>query len=362
MNTSSHIIYVDSPDELRQALEASVRHDNVVVRFTVPEISFANETNHRLNLPSNSQGITLEGPVTLRAVQLWFVGVQEPVVVRNVRVRVGAGHLGKGDAMDATYVEKCTDVTFEQCSFSHASDELVSINYCEHVRFERCLFSNPLHIPTVRNEGREFIHPEGAKGSHGYGLRSSAVQNLVLRQCIFANCHRRAPQCNNKNVREHTTYKMLVEDTIIYNYGQHGFTYNNKPDEEVETARYMVEFRNNWFIPGPRTHDSAIEIDCEEPETMQFRVWGLSSCAIARKTQMELKFRNRRFFIDSGAGLTLPYSALEQRVGCLPHDKNDDSVLAEISAAIVAPPPYDKLDATSYPQRWPESGWIHYAE
>lgn len=355
----SHIVYASTPQELQHAIDRSVEEENIVVRCTTPTMTFSG--NHRLNIPRASQGLTVEGPVTLHAVQLWMNRVKVPVLFRNVRFRVGARHLGKGDAMDAAYLEKCSDVTFENCSFSHASDELVSINYCAHVRFIRCIFSNPLHIPTVGGLGDEFIHPEGAKGSHGYGLRSSAVLDLSLEKCVFANCHRRSPQCNNKKVRANTTYKMHVNDTIIYNYGQHGFTYNNKPDEEEVGARYMVHFHNNWFIPGPRTRDTAIEIDCEEPSQMQFRIYGLSSCAVSRKRKMDLKFKSQRFQIDSGEGLSESYSHFSQRAGALPHDDNDASVLQEIAESIHTPSQYDNLDEDSYHLRWPESGWVNFA-
>lgn len=355
-------IKVKTEEELKAAFDLANDTEDVEVHFVVDTLVFQGK---KLKLEKGAKGISLHGPVVLQGVQLWLERQSENIFVHNVAIHVGAEHLSEGDAMDALYLEKCDNAKFVNCTFSGSSDEVVSLNYNDNVIFERCFIGDPLHSPTVENNGKDFVHKEGEKGSHGYGVRSSANRNLLFTECVFANCIRRSPQCNNQRVRDNTTYLMRVTNCIIYNYGKHAFTYNNKEKDEEKGAKMYVEFYNNLFIPGPRTRkspndDAAIEFDCERPEKMKFRVFGIKTNAIRNYDKLCLRWGDKYFWIDAGSGPTIHAQGIIQNVGCSKNLLQVINTLTSVLNALNGPHIYDNLDEDNFRKLWPASGWKNY--
>lgn len=359
---------VNSVESLREAFKKAKDKEDVIVTFSVPLIDFSDSDGGRhLKLTKGDHGIKLIGPVTLRGVQFWFERIEDPIVLENIRVRVGAKNLEKDNPMDALFAEKCDEIYLRHCTFSDSSDEIISLNYCDHVEITQCIIADPLHIPTVDNKGEEFIHSEGKQGSHGYGLRSSAIKNLVINETIFGNLKKRSPQCNNKNVREDTIYRFNGTNNVIYNYGDHGFVYNNKEKEEEEGAKYIVDFHHNLFVPGPRTlktrgdSTKAKEFDCEQPDSgMKFQLKNIGTNQIHGYLKLYCHYNGEDFHVDSGSGPTLDRLSILDNAGCHPHDQQDQDLVASVKTALVVSHEYDNLEQETVHLAWPASGWKNY--
>jgi len=359
---------VGSVEALRSALAKSHTEDDVVVTFTVADLSA--DGDHDLRLEKDCKGVTVRGPVTLRGMRFYCTNVAGAIKLRDVRIRVGASHLEEGGATDAFFAEKCSDVTLERCTFSDASDEIVSLNYCDNVVIDRCIVGDPLHIPTVGDKGEQYVHKEGKMGSHGYGLRSSAITNLVITRTLFANCNCRSPQCNNQGVQKKTSYACRVENCVIYNYGDHGFTYNNKSGYEKARAEYKVEFRNNLFVPGPRTNKEkgsdyeAKEFECEQPTRMKLDMQGVDTNKIhtgAANAEMLVLYEGKTSYVRSGQGPTESVDGILDNAGCSDHDAQDATLISAVKRALSSKHQYDNLDPGHVHLLWPGSGWRNFS-
>lgn len=355
---------ISSADGLIEALKKTNKEKDVVISFLVNEIVFNKKGLTRLVLERDSYGVHIKGPVTLRGAQFRFELVKYPIILESVRVRVGAQLLGEGDADDALYALKCSKILINHCSFSDSSDEIVSLDRCGEVTILNSILSDPLHRPTVNNEGKKFIHPEGAEASsHGYGLRCNGTRNLKVVNSIIANCYRRSPQCSNEGIKPRKEYLYSVDNCIIFNYGKEGFVYNNKFIDEESTSKYKVQFKHNLFIPGPRTDKSksseyeALEFNCENPRDMKFSLDGIESNRVAFYTDMLVLYGGKKYYAPNGQGLTQDPMDLLSLVGCLPKDAQDSDLSTNILSVLKSGHKYDGLDPDKFHKEWYLSWW-----
>lgn len=347
-------VTVSTNDELLQALKAS-KKGSVVIRFAVPELDFHNEAD--LELDDKCKGVMIVGPVTLRGTRFILDGVREVVSMVAVRCRGTIENLKAGDDEDMLYARKCSHIILEGCSFSGSIDEVLSFDYCDTVSIDRCIVGPPFHRPTVNNDGVTPIHPEGIDASHGYGIRSSSCGLINITNTIFTDCSRRSPQCNSKYVKKGQMYSMTVNNCVIYNYGQHGFTYNN--NGEAKGASVTCDISYNTYLPGPRTCKiqgskyEALELDCEDTDKMEFSVSGIKTNRVAWYDYMLVRYGGKTRYVGNGIGSTLSLSSC----GATPHDSIDTTVISTINNALQTPHVYDNLDPDNYRTGWANSGW-----
>jgi len=303
------------------------------------------------------KGLVIKGPGTIRGAQLRFEKVRHRIILKNMRIRVGAKNLGKGDALDALYADRCKYVSFVNCTFSDASDEILSFDRCSKVRIHRCIVGDPLHIPTVNDEDREFVHKDGKKGSHGFGIRCGSTRSLKITETLIANCSKRNPQLNNKNMKK-KKYKTVLRDCLIFNYGEHCLKYNSKLDQEVKKGKFVVNIKNNTFLPGPRTK-KAIEVEIEDVKKIGFKLRNLDTNKIQFYPKFNVLYDGKKFKVKNGEGLRIPINKFLDIGGCQPADKQDINLKTQIRTTLQQDEhQHDGFD--NKPELWPLSGWKHF--
>lgn len=355
----------DLPGTIRWAIAQSYKNP-VTIKFSpdIDSIDFSDiyvEDKDSLELRTlyiteKCKGLDIIGPITLKGVSLHLSGIKSSVNVENLRMRVGDRNYGESVNVDCLYAENCDDINFKKCSFAYSIDESVSIERCENVEFDRCIFGPPLHVPKTADG--KFIHKEGEKGSHGYGIRSCS--NLRITRSLLADFSKRNPQVNNGNAKDEI-FDILVKNCVIYNYGE-GFVFNYK--DTGKTARINVDFQHNVFIPGARTSPDSLEFNIESGD-VQFVLDRYKTNRIAHREQFRLLVENSEgkeiVKIDNGRGNTVDMIGMmkKEQVGCMPADNVDLQVLQRAVYAFYYPEKYDNLDPENFYKNWPESGWIN---
>lgn len=355
-----YVYNIKTTNDLIKAFEKSTK-SSVTARIE-NDISFGN-TQPTLKLDENCKGISLisTGTATLRNVSFCFKKVSKPIIFQNLQIRVGANGLSKNDTRDAIYAEKCKHLEFLNCSFSDSSDEILSFNEVEYVKLYRCIIGNPLHAPTVNNKGKEFIHPDCKKdGSHGYGMRIGATKNVNITECLFANNNCRSPQLSIENTTK-SEYNNTIENNVMFNYGEHAFTFHVEESQEIKGCVYNFNFKNNTLIPGPRTKkvkDSGsqkvtIDFESQKPKLIKINYSGLETNNILFYEKFYVEEGGKSYYIDNGQGIQTSLSTFLTNVGTPKKDDQD----AQLIKIIVESKKhvYDKYDDKI--EKWVESYW-----
>lgn len=352
---------------IRWALQQSTKEPVIILFSHDLTIDFSNiyyesgdnsaRRDRTLRLNEDCQGLEMIGPVTFIGITFDLERIDSPVRFENIRIRTVNRNYGKGVNIDCLYAEKCKELEFKKCSFSHSNDESVSLNKCEKVDFDRCVFGPPLHIPLTKSG--EFVHKEGDKGSHGYLFRAGSCKEISMTRCVLTDAKKRVPQINNEGIKEDQHCNFFMRNCVVYNYGA-GFTYNGKPDEGEENSTMTAMIQNNLFIPGPRTdRDSVREIDLESSGETKFHLKDVETNKVLYKN-IRIRVDDNIQEIESGAGPTFDITELlSGRVGAMPNDLQDTNTCQQILQAINVEKPYDNLDSKNYYKNWNRSGWIN---
>jgi hypothetical protein len=352
--------YIKTPNDLIKAFEKSTKSS--VLGYIENDITFG-DAQPILKLDENCKGITLESTVsaTLRNVSFCFKKVSKPIIFQNLQIRVGANGLQKNDTRDAIYSQKCKHLEFLNCSFSDSSDEVLSFDEVEYVKLYRCIIGNPLHAPTVNNKGKQFIHPDSKKdGSHGYGIRLGATKNVNITECLFANNNCRSPQLSIENTTK-SEYNNTIENNVMFNYGEHAFTFHVEPSQEIKGCVYNITLKNNTLIPGPRTKkvkDSGkqkvtIDFESQKPKLIKINYSGLETNNILFYEKFYVEESGKSYFIDNGEGIKTSLITFLTNVGCLKKDTQDTQLIKIILSQSTHV--YDKYDDKI--EKWDESYW-----
>lgn len=345
---------VTTTQELVEALENSYKEYTTIK--IVNDISF-NEGKKTIEIKEECQGIYLFGPATIRGVKFSFDEVESGIIFENIRIRVGGQGLKEDEAQDAFYANKCDCIKLINCSFTDTSDEVLSFDKCRKVKIHQCIIGDPLHIPTVNNEGEEYIHKEGKKGSHGFGIRCGSIEKLTISECLFIHCNNRNPQINNENM-EKKEYKAFIKDNIIYNYGNHCLAYNSQPKHE-DKGKFTVNYKHNTFVPGPRTEKKAHELHIQEPDKMKFKVKFIETNKRLYYKNFDVYYKGKTKKVDNGYGNRIPIQQFLENVGCSEFDRQDSKLKNDLVLALEkSEHVYDGYD--DKPELWPVSGWKHW--
>ena len=302
--------------------------------------------------------ITITGPVTILGGRLEFLKLIGNVVLESVTIRIGTKNLkeGVGKKMDCIYGTKCNSIILRNCSFSWNCDECLSFDDCQQVIIDKCLIAEPLHVPTVKDKGEQFIHPEGSfkdhGGTHGYGIRCSGCQDFQIINCIIADCAVRSPQISSENMRG-GVYNYLINNSIIYNYG-HAILSNNNYKNSRGTMTLTVT--DVLFVPGTRTakgnNDEVPEFDLETINNVDF-TFVQKNNKLLHYEKMLLQKDGKEQYLNNEPG---PNSEdILNHCGNLLRDIYDTEIISRIRKSIETKAIYDNLH--DEPRKWVE--WIH---
>jgi hypothetical protein len=352
---------VSDKEELRRALIAS--YESPVTIYVTKDIDFSDQKGKQnITIEEECKGVYIVGPATIRGVKFRFEKVAARIIFENIRLRVGANNLGEDEAQDAFYGDKCDYIKFTNCTFSDASDEVLSFDKCKKVKIHRCIIGDPLHIPTVNDEGEEYVHKEGKKGSHGLGMRCGSTKRLKITESLFANCMGRNPQLNNENMVK-TKYNVDIIDCVMFNYGRRGFSYNHQEKHAVKGGKFVVDLKNNLFIPGPRTKksgdDKAYEVVTETPDKSDFKIRKFETNRLMFYDKFDVIYDDKEFTVPNGKGLTIPIIYFLDQCGCRIPDNQDSNLKQFVYETYNKDKHvYDGYDDN--PELWTLSGWRHY--
>ena len=218
-----------SEGTLRYAVEAEGPR---IVTFAVEgDIHLAGPLNIR-NPYLSVLGHTAPGNgITLRDHNVYITADQ--VILRYLRVRMGASAGLEGDAMGARH---CGNVIIDHCSLSWGTDETASFYNFRDATVQWCIISESLNSS---------VHH---KGKHGYGGIWGG-RNVTFHHNLFAHNNSRNPRFDHpviywNNDLLHFRGTVDFQNNVVYNWGM-------KAIYGGEEGWFNV--RDNWFRPGPAT-------------------------------------------------------------------------------------------------------------
>lgn len=157
------------------------------------------------------------------------------VIVRYLRVRPGPSPLDIGN-LDALDIDSAKNVIIDHCSFSWATDEVVTIAASNNVTVQWSIIAEGLNNAT---------HPEGAH-SKGLHLRESNTGNISLHHNLLAHNYDRNPNITPDGVVDFV-------NNIIYD----GTRLTEMKDKFGEPRANIV---GNYYKPGPGTVSTKYEV------------------------------------------------------------------------------------------------------
>jgi len=219
----------DGPGSLRQAVM------NPSPRTIVFKISGTIELKSELTITSpylTIAGQTAPGDgICLKNYPLDIQNTND-IIIRGIRVRPGIGSGLIGSELDAIEIRESDNVIIDHCTFSWSNDEGINNwHKSSNITFQWCVMSEPLN---------KSVHE---KGAHGFGA-SIGGHRSTFHHNILANAVGRNPSIGGNS--ENTTELLDIRNCIISNWGHRSC--DGKP--------MSVNIVNNYFKPGPATHES----------------------------------------------------------------------------------------------------------
>ncbi|MGL5794096.1 MAG: pectate lyase family protein, partial [Waterburya sp.] len=212
------------------------------LEITNPYITIAGQTG-----PGG--GITLKNSIKNKEAPLKIK--THDVVIRYIRSRPGSNPHENGNLDALTIAGKSGEVyniIVDHCSFSWATDEVVSIyNDAHNITIQWSIIAEGLDCSTHVEDGEQQCH------SMGLLLASKGQKNISIHHNLLAHNKRRNPLVQ-------TTGVVDIVNNVVYNpgFGENSFSPTHvRGDYGVSQVNYI----NNYFQPGPNTGSSDWFID-----------------------------------------------------------------------------------------------------
>jgi hypothetical protein len=153
------------------------------------------------------------------------------VIVRNIRVRIGASLVEEYDTQDPLHIEGegCHDIVVDHCSFSWSIDEAVGISAGAHdITMSWSIIGWPLNQPFTKEQ-------IGKKREHAYGvILGNHPNHVTLHHNLIANAQHRSPRIQGG------THEF--SNNLVYNWGYFAGVFSRNPN---------VNFIANYYKAGP---------------------------------------------------------------------------------------------------------------
>jgi len=170
------------------------------------------------------------------------------VIIRYLRVRLGASTVEKYDTQDCLHVGDGAgvhDVIVDHCSFSWSIDEIASVVSGAHdVTLQWCIIGEALREPLKLDKKRH----------HAYCLMlGNYPNNVSVHHNLLAHCDHRNPRIQGG------THDFV--NNVVYNWGYFTAVFSRDPN---------VNFVGNYYKPGP---ESRVCLPLEEKPDDMGRVY-----------------------------------------------------------------------------------------
>ncbi|MBR1442958.1 MAG: hypothetical protein IJ583_05425 [Firmicutes bacterium] len=246
------------PGSLRYGLERKDRKDGNklaprTIVFAVGGTIFidpaATKNERRFTIPSNTTvaGQTAPGNgITIAGASGKIEG--NDIIVRYIRFRLGEGY----DADAVTPSGK--NIVIDHCSMGWGVDEVFSPKSVLNTTVQWSIISEGLSI--VNKNGIKNTAPELASAEnevkHGMGGIWNGYET-TFHHNLLANCGTRNPRFEGAFDYNYVNYanKLEYSNNVVYNW-QHNSGYGG------DRGNALVNFRNNYYQPGPDTLDKVI--------------------------------------------------------------------------------------------------------
>jgi pectate lyase len=215
------------------------------LRIRHPNITVAGQTATPLGITLRNSTKNAETPLKIET---------HDVIIRYLRSRPGSNPKDAGN-LDALTISgrkgNVYHIMVDHCSFSWATDEVVSTFYDAHdITIQWSFITEGLDCATHTERGKRQCH------SMGMLLGSDGSRNLSIHHNLFAHNRRRNPLVKNSGVTD-------IVNNVIYNsgFGKNSFA----PTQVMGTYRNpQVNYVGNYFRPGKNTKAAKWWIDTKE--------------------------------------------------------------------------------------------------
>jgi len=155
------------------------------------------------------------------------------VIVRYLRVRIGASTVEKYDTQDCLHIgdgEGVHDVIVDHCSLSWSIDEVGgAVSHSHEITIQWCIFAEPLNEPLQVGKKRE----------HAYCMMLGNYPNHVsVHHNLLAHSEHRNPRIQGG------THDFV--NNVVYNWGYFSGVFSRYPN---------VNFVGNYYKPGPESRN-----------------------------------------------------------------------------------------------------------
>jgi hypothetical protein len=179
------------------------------------------------------------------------------VIIRYLRVRIGASTVEKYDTQDCLHIGDgpgVHDVIVDHCSFSWSIDEIASVVSQAHdVTLQWCIFAEALEAPLKLSKRRD----------HAYCLMLGNYPDRVsVHHNLLAHCEHRNPQIQGG------THDFV--NNLVYNWDYFSAVFSRDPN---------VNFVGNYYNPGP---ESRLCLPLEEKPDDMGRVYVRGNRSVQR--------------------------------------------------------------------------------
>ena len=168
------------------------------------------------------------------------------IIMQFIRIRMGDEKLTpeQADAGDALFVENCTNVLIDHCSFSWSTDECVSCYGNENFTLQYCFITESLRRAKKDDEGQYTIN-------HAFGGMWGG-KNVTFHHNLLAHHDNRCPRFDHDYVNNKCYGPIDYVNNVVYNWGSN----SSYGGESVSKSR-CINMVNNYYKYGPASASSS---------------------------------------------------------------------------------------------------------
>ena len=248
-------LYDDGPGSLRHAI--GIKGPRIIIFRTGGTIRL--KSHLRINEPYLTiAGQSAPGGGILLRDAGMYVSTHD-VVIRHLRIRIGASRVEEYDTQDCLHVgdgDGVYNIMIDHCSFSWSIDEVASVVSRAHdVTLQWCIIAEALREPLKLDKQRH----------HAYCLMLGNYPNHVsIHHNLLAHCEHRNPRIQGG------THDFV--NNVVYNWGYFTAVFSRDPN---------VNFVGNFYKPGP---ESRLCLPLEEKPDDMGRVYVRGNRCLQRPT------------------------------------------------------------------------------